>query len=324
MKVPGSVRALFEKLSPKYLALMDRVDALVQSKKERRWHYESRLKTEQSFALKLETGRELRPEEPEDFFACTLVVENQTRVEDAERFASNLFSVVSRRPSQRDITPLAPFSFDFDDLRLYVSWKDEPAQKPTGLAGLKFEFQIKTFLQHAWSVATHDLVYKTDDVNWATSRIAYQAKAALENAELSIAEARLLTEAAMLKKSDRASVQLRSVIEELRRRWSLEQLPKDLRRLAQNVNEVARHLRLSLDEVWNCVDAATAAGAGTHTLNLSPHGTIIAALLQQRGSDAFRQLESSKKGHLFVPLEIELPALPKNVADRIVRPGPVE
>ena len=50
--------------------------------------------------------------------------------------------------------------------------------------------------------AEGDLVYKTDDVNWATSRITYQVKATLENAELSIAEARRLTEAAMLDKTD--------------------------------------------------------------------------------------------------------------------------
>jgi len=299
---------------------MERVDALIHSQKERRWHYESRLKTEQSFALKLETGRESKPHQPEDFFACIIVVENQTRVRDAEMLACRLFSLVTRRPERSDLTPMAAHSFDFDDLRLYVAWQDDPAQKPTGLNGLKFEFQIKTFLQHAWSVATHDLVYKTDDVSWATSRIAYQVKASLENAELSIAEARRLTEAAMLNKTDRASIDQQATIAEVRRRWTHEQLPKDLRRLALNIGEVARLLELSLTDLWQCVDDATAAGAGTKTLNLSPHGAILSALIQKHGANLFMPLARVRRGQVFVPLEIELPPLPANVSARIVRP----
>lgn len=320
MKIPASVRTLFEGLSPRYTALMGRVDALVQSQKERRWHYESRLKSEQSFALKLETGREPTPSQPEDFFACTIVVENQTRVEDAEKFVSRLFEVVTRRPERSGYTPLPAHSFDFDDLRLYVLWRDDPALRPTGLNGLKFEFQIKTFLQHAWSVATHDLVYKTDDVNWATSRIAYQVKASLENAELSIAEARRLTEAAMLKKSDRVNDELQVVIRSIRTRWPQEQLPQDLRRLALNIVDVARLLKVPLDEVWKSVDEATEAGAGTKTLNLSPHGAILSALIKKRGPEVFQPLANAKRGEVFLPLEIELPSLPKAVFDRIVRP----
>jgi hypothetical protein len=320
MKIPASVRTLFGELSPRYSDLKGLVDGLVMSQKERRWHYESRIKTEQSFALKLETGRELKPSQPEDFFACTIVVENQTRVHDAEEFARRLFTVVTRRPGSSNSTPLPAHSFDFDDLLLYVSWRDDHSQKPTGFHGLMFEFQIKTFLQHAWSVATHDLVYKTDDVNWATSRIAYQVKATLENAELSIAEARRLTDAAMLNKTDRASAELQTIISAIRDRWAPEQLPSDLRRLAQNIGDIARLLKVSLDELWECVDEATAAGAGTKTLNLSPHGAILSALLQKRGPEIFHQLACAKRGQVFVPREIELPSLPKGVTDRIIRP----
>jgi hypothetical protein len=148
----------------------------------------------------------------------------------------------------------------------------------------------------------------------------YQVKASLENAELSIAEARRLTEAAMLNKTDRASVELQTIINEIRGRWTQDQLPKDLRRLAQNIGDIARLLKVPLDELWKCVDEATAAGAGTKTLNLSPHGAILSALLQQRGSKILQQLANVKKGHVFVPLEIDLPSFPRSVSDRIVRP----
>jgi hypothetical protein len=237
-----------------------------------------------------------------------------------EALAGRLFDLKQHRPKHVTETPLPAHSFDFDDLRLYVAWRDDPVQKPTGLNGLMFEFQIKTFLQHAWSVATHDLVYKTDDVNWATSRIAFLVKAALENAELSIAEARRLTDAPALNKSDRASNELLLTISEIRRRWSAEQLPKDLRRLALAVGDMARLLKLTSDQVWKCVDDATENGSGAKTLNLSPHGAILAAILEMNGPSIPDRLTSAKRGRIFVPVEIELPQLASNVMERIVRP----
>ena len=77
---------------------------------------------------------------------------------------------------------------------------------------------------------------------------------------------------------------------------------------------------VGLDDLWDCVDAATATGEGAKTLNLSPHGAIVSALLQQRGPGVLNPLASSKRGRLFVPIEIELPQLSKVVTERIVRP----
>ena len=65
--------------------------------------------------------------------------------------------------------------------------------------------QVKTFLQHAWGIATHDLIYKTDDVSWSRQRIAYQIKAMLEHAEMSIQEAGRLAEAVALSKTQHDS-----------------------------------------------------------------------------------------------------------------------
>jgi hypothetical protein len=175
-------------------------------------------------------------------------------------------------------------------------------------------------LQHAWSVATHDLVYKTDDVNWGTSRIAYQVKAALENAELSVSEARRLTDASMLKKSDKTSFELLNTNKEIQKRWSKEQLPEDLRRLAQNIGEIAWLLQIKMDDIWKDVDDATVNGNGTKTLNLSPHGAILSALLEKRGAHVFNPLSNARRRKIFVPNEITLPALAGNVMEHIVRP----
>ncbi len=41
-------------------------------------------------------------------------------------------------------------------------------------------------MQHAWGLATHDLIYKADEINWPKERIAFQIKAMLEQAEVTI------------------------------------------------------------------------------------------------------------------------------------------
>ena len=321
MKVPQSVRVLYQELRSTAEALKSAVDSLIVGKKQRQWHYESRIKEEESFALKLETGRVADPKALDDFFACTLVVENAARIGDAEEFVSRHFRPRERRPRAADKTHLAPHSFAFDDLRLYVNWVDDAGARPKGLDGMLFEIQVKTFLQHAWGIATHDFVYKADDVDWPSSRIAYQVKAMLESAEVSIGEAQKLTGAPMLCRSDRKSDELHEVIIELKARWDVAQLPADLRRLADTVSDLKSMLGLDWSALWAMLDDATETGEGTKTLNLSPHGAIIAALIRSRGAALFEPLLAQKsKRRLFIPLEIDLPTLPAPIAARIIRP----
>jgi Region found in RelA / SpoT proteins len=320
MKIPQSVRVLYEDLKPRYDGLKIVVDRLIGMKKEPKWHYESRVKEEESFALKLETGRLRDPKAPEDFFACTLVVENYSRLADAEKLVTDLFNLKSKRPRDAKKTHLAPSSFEFDDLRIYAEWKDDRALPPTNLNGTLFEIQIRTFLQHAWGIATHDFVYKSDDVDWSASRIAFQVKAMLENAELSIGEAQKLTSSAMLDRIDYESTDLRIAIQEIRKRWGPERLPKDLRRLAQTICELSENLWISIEDIWCAVDAETKKGAGAKTLDLSPYSATIAALISQRGANLFKPLEHrSNKKSVFVPAEIDIPALNEETARFIIR-----
>jgi hypothetical protein len=95
-------------------------------------------------------------------------------------------------------------------------------------------------------------------------------------------------------------------------------LPTDLRRLAQNVLTLSYGVQTSMEEIWAAVDAATAAGHGAATLNLSPYGAIIDSLIRKFGLRVFDSL-AEKREWVFVPDEIDLTGLPLAVSARIIR-----
>ena len=320
MKISRGIRDIYSDVHPKYLELQKRVDNLLISKKEKRWHYESRIKREESFALKLETGRFQVDECLGDFFACTIVVENHARIAAAEELIKQLFTVVKRRPENDAETHLNPENFGFDDLRLYTTWRDDPARPPSGINDKPFEIQIKTFLQHAWGIATHDFVYKSDDVDWAESRIAYQVKAMLEHAELSISEASKLSDAKILGRCNHSHSELRSTIQAIKKRWKVEQLPTDLKRLAENIVHLSRNLGIRLDDLWIAVDGATESGDGAESVNLSPYAATLAAIVKARGTGVFDVLRKDRKKQIYVPDEIEIPELAPDITRMMVRP----
>jgi hypothetical protein len=307
MKIPQSVRNTYRQQKEYYDRLKEEVDSLLMSLKDPRWHYESRIKSEESYALKLETGR-ARADRFEDFFACTLVVENQAKIEAAKKLVLDHFDLEYRKPKYDDFTFKGSESFPFDDLRLYVVYKDDPTVKPTGLQGMLFEVQIKTFLQHAWSIATHDLTYKADSISWAKARIAYQIKAMLEHAEVSIETAESIASLPGLSKNDQITKKLLETIEMLKEFWASEDLPKEVVRLADNVNSLCWSLKIPLDDLRRMIERETSEGRGTATLNLSPFCIIIQTVVNQSPNSlrTFMRLPRSRF-KLLIPREVELP-----------------
>src|SRR5580692_3562544 len=136
MKIPASIRTVYDDQSEVCERLKARVDALVRPRLHERWHYESRVKAVESFTLKIESGRFANPSALEDFFAATIVVRNASEVTEAEKLVNHLFSLRIRRPEKDAVTRKAPEEFPFDDLRLYVGWQDIVALPPTGMAGI--------------------------------------------------------------------------------------------------------------------------------------------------------------------------------------------
>lgn len=308
MKIPNSVRSIYQELLPGYGKLKELVDTKLQALREARWHYESRIKEPQSFALKLESGRVPNAKEMEDFLACSLVVENRAALAKAERLVSEAFAVESRRPRFDDVTHKRSDAFPFDDLRLYVRWRDDPSVRPTGFAGYIFEVQIKTFLQHAWTIATHDLIYKNAAKSWSKERIAYQIKAMLEHAEIAIQEAEVLSATALLNKSDSETKEIRDILELLNATWPPELLPDDKTRLAINIHALSRALRLTKDELGGVLEEESNQGRGKNTLNLSPFCVVVQSLLNREPARMLELLQSERvRIRLLIPQEVQLP-----------------
>src|SRR5580704_14333064 len=132
MKIPASVRRIYDNQEEICKQLKTRVDSLIKPRLHDRWHYESRIKSIESFTLKVESGRFNNPAALEDFFAATIVVRNGSEIAVAETLAKDLFILDSRRPESDSHTKKPPEAFPFDDLRLYLRWKDASALPPTG------------------------------------------------------------------------------------------------------------------------------------------------------------------------------------------------
>ena len=309
MKVPASVRRLFEDQKEKNDRLKAIVDRRVQGFKDARWHYESRVKQLPSYALKVESGRFTRPGALEDFFACTLVVSNIAELERAEQMIRANFVLKTRRPQNATLTHKSPEEFPFDDVRLYVCLPDNPALPPTDLAELLFEVQVKTFLQHAWSIATHDLLYKTDDANWSKERIAYQTKAMLEHAEVSIQESERLAASPVLAKEDARTGHIKAGIVLVKKQWNTDELPADVRRLAQNMLKLVDELHIDLARLEEVLEQGKAARSGTHPANLSPFATIIQYLFVYEKPKLFELLTKDvrKPLRVLIPDEVDIP-----------------
>ncbi len=141
----------------------------------------SRIKTIESLAEKIETGRFKQWSDLDDLFACTVIIPTLNQEQKVTQFCQNTFEIskIIRRGQNKK----PPDTFRFDSTRIYAQLKrveDANADQSLNIFNIKFEIQIKSAFEHAWAVSTHDLVYKSSEIDWKKLRLAAQIKATVE------------------------------------------------------------------------------------------------------------------------------------------------
>ena len=324
MKIVKNIRDIYRDCAPRYQRLAADVGATLKSRVEKNgWFFLSRVKADESFALKIETGRVSDPENLEDFFACTIVVPTVSEIVPAERMVLDLYERKERRPARDDWTRKSSGSFVFDDLRLYVARKPSTSGKDPQLDGMVFEVQIKTVLQHAWSVATHDMIYKSDTVSWPLERIAFQVKAMLEHAEVSIANADQLAQATAVAKRDRRTAEVVRTIDYVRQHWSDDQLLPDTKRLATTILDLLRGCGLSVDKLPEVIRREIVRVKVVPT-DLSPYSFTVQALAHSNSVDferAVDQMQGDRR--IVIHDDMDLPCWMRAAHPKILNLGGV-
>lgn len=180
MIIPPTVDRKHRLVRPYIDLVAKKVREAVQTYCERNgFAYVGRIKGIESLAEKIESGRFRSWGELDDLFACAVII--PTLAEEAEviEWLGRAFSVVQLR--HRGTTRKDPSTFRFDATRFCGTLRREHYQESSPqVLSVKFEIQIRTAFEHAWSVTTHALAYKSNSVDWRTARLAAQMKAAVE------------------------------------------------------------------------------------------------------------------------------------------------
>ncbi|MBN9523948.1 RelA/SpoT domain-containing protein [bacterium] len=178
MIVPTRVRRRYEKAKPH----IDAVAAAVRNTvlgycDQQGYAYVGRVKTLESLAEKIETGRFSRWSEVDDLFGCAVVIPTLAEERPTLEFLESVFTQVAIK--KRGTTQKRPDSFRFDATRFYGRLKSYESDTADPREQITFEVQVRSAFEHAWSVTTHH-IYKSKSVDWKAERLAAQLKAAVE------------------------------------------------------------------------------------------------------------------------------------------------
>lgn len=149
--------------------------------------FTSRIKTVESLAEKIETGRFKKWSELDDLFGCTVIIPNLLKEQEVVNFCQDTFQI--SKIIKRGQNKKSPDSFKFDSTRISARLKsveDAAIDKLLSIFNIMFEVQIKSAFEHAWAVSTHDLVYKSPEIDWKKQRLAAQIKAMVEQLDTMI------------------------------------------------------------------------------------------------------------------------------------------
>lgn len=180
MIIPSVITHKHELIKPYLNSAAERVRDVVRGFCDQQgFAYLGRIKEQVSLAEKIETGRYSSWSELDDLFACAIIVPGLSDEPDVLAFLKDMF--VQHDCRLRGGARKDPSVFRFDATRFIgkINRDSFPAASDEVLS-VKFEVQIRTAFEHAWSVTTHATSYKSEKVDWRHIRLASQLKASVE------------------------------------------------------------------------------------------------------------------------------------------------
>ena len=205
--------------------------------------FTSRIKTIESLAEKIETGRFKNWSDLDDFFACTVIIPTLSHEQEVIDFCKNIFKII--RTIKRGQNKKSPDTFRFDSTRIYSQLRksdDTVKDKELNIYQIKFEIQIKSAFEHAWSVSTHNLVYKNPEIDWKKLRLAAQIKANVEQLDMLILAFEQTSE--FIKENNYTEIKIkRYLVNEINKLFEIKKIPdelkpKDMNRFCDNLYHI--------------------------------------------------------------------------------------
>lgn len=218
----------------------------------------SRIKSQDSFAEKVESGRFKSWTDIDDLVAFAVVVPTLSQEKNVLDFLQSVFSQLAVRA--RGSARKAPDVFRFDATRFIGRLLPVP-ESPRGLMDiLSFEIQIRSAFEHAWAVTTHALSYKAGQVSWQRSRLAAELKAAVEQLDMVVLGFdQALTN---IEESDWPALEAQKRLAERFASMVTSGLlpdvlaPKDWSRFSQNVLDIFRASRTPMEQLTKMAESA--------------------------------------------------------------------
>lgn len=156
-------------------------DTLVAFCEQQGYLFEGRVKSLESVAEKVESGRYRSWFDIDDLYAASIIIPLPSDEPSVLGFLNDTFTRV--RLTKRGQVKKPPDTFRFDSSR-FIGRLRAPdgfdAGPEASIYKVQFEIQVKTVFEYAWSKTTHALAYKSQDVSWERLRLAAQLKASVE------------------------------------------------------------------------------------------------------------------------------------------------
>jgi ppGpp synthetase/RelA/SpoT-type nucleotidyltranferase len=247
--------------------------------------FASRLKDAESLYSKVEEGHHKNAfSEIPDIYAATIAL---PVVSDIAKVCQRVlvdFEEIDRRSDRSR----KPEEFIYDDLHLVVRLRESNLIADKSLLNLRFELQIKSLLQFAWSKATHETIYKGEDISWRADRLAAEARATLELIDCLLDD---VSSAALLQveKENEDYVRRQRIVKLLTQCWTPEQLPQNLRRCAQTIDNYLKLAAITAEDLTALLSTGEGAKLLTAT-SLTPAQAVLGALLRSMTEDEIQGL----------------------------------